>query len=259
MICDFSNVAFYIFGLPIYWYSLAYIFGIIIALKLTAFFMKKSNNLYELKYLDDFIGSIVIGIILGGRLGHVLFYDFDFYWNHPIEIIKIWKGGMSFFGGFIGVVISTFLFCRKRKIQFMKFIDIWSISVPIGLFFGRIANFINGELLGKPSHLIPWNVVFKDEIPRHPSQIYEAILEGTVLFIIMLFSYYKRQDVFQGRLSGIFCLGYGICRFIGEIFREPDSLFSWELYFQTGFNLNQYMCLLIISLGVILIYKSKKT
>lgn len=256
MICNFSNVAFHIFGFPIYWYSFAYIFGIIFALKLTQFLAKKSEIKIDSQILDEFVGTIVFGIIIGGRCGHVLFYEFDFYWSNPLEIFKIWKGGMSFFGGFIGIIAVTFFFCKKHQINFLKFMDLWSVSVPIGLFLGRIANFINGELLGKPCSEIPWAVIFRDGITRHPSQIYEAILEGILLFAIMIFAHHKKQYEFKGRMCGIFCLGYGINRFIGECFREPDSLFSWNLYFKTGFDLNQYFCILMMFLGVFLIHKS---
>ncbi len=256
MICNFSPVAFHVFGFPVHWYSFAYIFGIIFAFKLTEFLMKKSEYAIDSKLLDDFVGVVVLGIILGGRLGHVLFYDFSLYLHNPLEIFKIWKGGMSFFGGFIGIAIATYAFCKKNQLNFLSFIDHWAVGVPIGLFFGRIANFINGELLGKPSSEIAWNVIFRDGIPRHPSQIYEAILEGIILFLIMIFAFYKRQYKFEGRLSGIFCLGYGINRFIGECFREPDSIFSWDLFFSTGINLNQYFCFIIMALGVFLIYRS---
>lgn len=258
MVCDFSPIVFHVFGFPVHWYSFAYIFGIIFAFKLTEFLMKKSEYAIDSKLLDDFIGVVVLGIILGGRIGHVLFYDPCSYWNEPMEIFKIWKGGMSFFGGFIGIVVATYWFCEKHHLNFLSFIDHWAVGVPIGLFFGRIANFINGELRGKPNSEITWSVIFGDGVPRHPSQIYEAILEGIVLFLIMLFAFYKKQYKFDGRLSGIFCFGYGINRFIGECFREPDSLFSRNLFFKTGINLNQYFCLLIMGLGMFLIYKSLK-
>ncbi len=256
MVCNFSPIAFRVFGFPVHWYSFAYIFGIIFAFKLTEFLMKKSKYDIDLKLLDDFVGMIVMGIILGGRVGHVLFYDFDFYLHNPLEILKIWKGGMSFFGGFLGIVAATYWFCKKHHLNFLSFIDHWAVGVPIGLFFGRIANFINGELRGKPNSEIAWSVIFGDGVPRHPSQIYEALLEGVLLFLIMIFAFYKEQYKFDGRLSGIFCLGYGINRFIGECFREPDSLFSWNLFFSTGINLNQYFCFAIIALGVFLIYRS---
>ena len=256
MVCNFSPIAFRILGFPIHWYSFAYIFGIIFAFKLTGFLMKKAEYDVDPKLLDDFVGFAVLGIILGGRVGHVLFYDFEYYSRCPLEIIKVWKGGMSFFGGFIGIAVSTYFFCQKNRLKFLKFMDYWAVGVPIGLFFGRIANFINGELLGKPSSSIVWNVIFRDGIPRHPSQIYEAILEGIVLFLIMLLAFYKKHYEFEGRLSGIFCLGYGINRFIGECFREPDSLFSWNLFLKTGINLNQYFCWIIMGLGMFLIYRS---
>ena len=256
MICNFSPVAFRVFGFPIHWYSFAYIFGIIFAFKLTAFLMKKTEYDIGSKILDDFVGFIVLGIILGGRIGHVLFYDFGYYSQNPLEIVKIWKGGMSFFGGFIGIIVSTYFFCKQNNLKFLRFIDYWTVGAPIGLFFGRIANFINGELLGKPNSSIAWNVIFRDGIPRHPSQLDEAILEGMVLFFVMIFAFHKKQYEFDGRLAGIFCLGYGVNRFIGECFREPDSLFSWDLFFKTGINLNQYFCWIIMGLGMFLIYRS---
>lgn len=252
MVCEFSNVAFTVFGFPIHWYSFAYIIGIISALKLTEFLIKKSKVSIDIKLLDEFIGAAILGIIVGGRLGHVLFYDFDFYLRNPIEILEVWKGGMSFFGGFLGVLAASAYFCRVHKINFLTFMDFWSVGVPIGLFLGRVANFINGELLGKPCSNIPWAVVFKDGVLRHPSQIYEALLEGIVLFCVMLISFKKKQYLMRGRLCGIFCWGYGVCRMIGECFREPDSILSWNLYFATGLNLNQYFSLILISIGVVL-------
>lgn len=256
MICNFSSVAFYFFGLSIHWYSLAYIIGISIAWKLTDFFSKKTNSCFN-NNLEDFINYAIVGIIIGGRIGHVLFYDFDYYFNNYTEILKVWKGGMSFFGGFIGVVIVTYLFCKKRKIDFLSFIDLWAISAPIGLFLGRIANFVNGELLGKETD-IAWNVVFRDGVHRHPSQIYEAVLEGAALFIVMLLSFRNKFYKYKGRLSGVFCAGYGMARFFCEFFREPDSLLSRRLFLYTNLNLNQYLSMCIIILGFFLIYRSTR-
>lgn len=258
MVCNFSPVAFKVFGLPIHWYSFAYIFGIILAFKLTEYLMKKTEYNINSKILDDFVGLIVLGIVMGGRLGYVLFYEFDFYFHNPLEIVKVWKGGMSFFGGFLGIILVTYLFCKKNKLNFLNFIDYWSVGTPIGLFFGRIANFINGELLGKPCSDICWGVIFKDGVVRHPSQIYEAITEGVVLFLIMMFSFHRKYYRFKGRLSGVFCSGYGISRYICECFREPDSFFSWNLFFKTGINLNQYFSLCIIVLGTFLLYRSMR-
>jgi phosphatidylglycerol:prolipoprotein diacylglycerol transferase len=257
VVCNFSSVAFSIFGLPVRWYSLAYIFGIVVALKLSVFFSKRFEEKIPPQILDDFVGIAIGGIILGGRLGHVLFYDFDYYLNSPAEIFKIWRGGMSFYGGFMGVVGAALWFCRKRRIAFWGFMDLWSISVPIGLFFGRIANFINAELPGKESY-VPWNVVFRDGVHRHPSQLYEAFLEGILLFFVMLASFGAGAHQYKGRLSGIFCGGYGIARFCAEFFREPDSEFSRELLNFSGLNLNQYMSAIMAISGVILIIRSKK-
>ncbi|MDR2067390.1 MAG: prolipoprotein diacylglyceryl transferase [Holosporaceae bacterium] len=255
MVFDFSNVAFSLFGFSVHWYSLAYILGIFIALKLTIFFARKSRSAISMPQLEDFLGAAVFGIIVGGRLGHVLFYDSGFFFAHPIEIFKIWKGGMSFYGGFLGILVVAYRFCVKRGINFLKFMDLWSIGVPQGLFWGRIANFINGELLGKESN-VAWNVVFRDGIPRHPSQIYEALGEGALLFLIMLWSFKKRYYRRRGRLSGIFCLGYGAARFAAEIFREPDSMFSRLLLYHSGLNLNQYLSISMALLGISLIFKS---
>lgn len=248
MECNFSKVAFSLFGWPVRWYSLAYIFGILVAFYIT----KRLNTISKFNIpnhlFDAFVNWLVIGIIVGGRLGYVLFYDFDYYLMYPGEIIKIWKGGMAFYGGILGVIASTFLFCRKYKINFWSFIDLWSVSAPIGLFLGRIANFINAELLGKPTN-VAWGVIFSDGVLRHPSQIYEAILEGLVLFCIMLFSFHRQAFKCKGRLASIFCIGYGAFRFIAEFFREPDSAFSYKLFFATGLNLNQYLSILIFLLG----------
>ncbi|GHT97363.1 prolipoprotein diacylglyceryl transferase [Alphaproteobacteria bacterium] len=287
MVCNFSNVAFSIFGFPVHWYSLAYIFGILFSVYLTNRLAKDLYADLTKDLIDTFINYAIIGIVVGGRLGHVLFYDFQYYSEHLEEILKIWKGGMSFFGGCIGTVLMAYLFCRKHKLIFLKFMDLWAVGAPIGLFLGRIANFANGELLGTASN-VPWAVVFNDGISRHPSQIYEAILEGIALFVVMIMSVHQRDvgsdnaslssesyvstnfnteaasetETDRGRLCdrsgvlcGIFCSGYGVARFVGEFFREPDSTFGYELFFKTGMNLNQYMSICIFIFGILLIYK----
>ncbi|GHT91431.1 prolipoprotein diacylglyceryl transferase [Alphaproteobacteria bacterium] len=254
MVCNFSNVAFSIFGFQVHWYSLAYIFGILFSVYLANRLAKDLYADLTKDLIDTFINYAIIGIVVGGRLGHVLFYDFQYYSKHLDDILKIWKGGMSFFGGCIGTVLMAYLFCRKHKLIFLKFMDLWAIGAPVGLFLGRIANFVNGELLGTASN-VPWTVIFKDGIPRHPSQIYEAILEGIVLFAVMILSIKMRFYEKSGTLCGIFCSGYGIARFIGEFFREPDSAFGYELLLKTGMNLNQYMSVGIFFFGILLIYK----
>jgi phosphatidylglycerol:prolipoprotein diacylglycerol transferase len=257
LVCDFSPVAFSVFGFAIHWYSLAYIFGVAAALRLSIFLSQQLKYNIPKSLLDDFIGAAILGIVLGGRLGHVLFYDFDYYLKFPLETFKIWRGGMSFYGGFIGVVLAAYLFCRKHHIFFLNFIDLWSVGVPIGLFLGRIANFINAELLGKKS-FGPCSVIFSDGVPRYPSQLYEAFLEGILLFCTMLIAFQKKCHRYGGRLSGIFCSGYGIARFSAEFFRESDSAFSEELLQATGLNLNQFMSIALMVLGVFLILNSKK-
>lgn len=273
MICDFSPVAFYVLKFPIHWYSLAYIFGILLALILGEYLLcyverSRSQNPAALSSvnppspadLEAFLNYAVIGIVVGGRLGHVLFYDFDYYCSHPIEILQLWKGGMSFFGGFLGSISAACLFCCIKRINFWSFADIWAVGVPIGIFLGRLANFINGELLGKET-TVAWGVIFKDGILRHPSQIYEALSEGLLLFCIMLYCFFQKQMYYQQKkLSAIFCSGYGIMRFMCEFFREPDSFFSEELLLKTGLNLNQYMSIAIFFVGVLLMYsRNKKT
>ncbi|MDR1334913.1 MAG: prolipoprotein diacylglyceryl transferase [Holosporaceae bacterium] len=257
MYCDFSRVAFHVFGLPIHWYALAYIIGLLAVLHLGKMYLKKTGSSIAPEKLDAFVNYAVVGIIVGGRLGHVLFYSFPYYCDHPMEILQIWCGGMSFFGGFIGVLLVIHLFCRKYHINLLEFTDLLSIGTPIGLFFGRLANFINGELLGKTSN-IAWCVVFPDGISRHPSQIYEALLEGVVLFVLMIVSFYRGCYKFPGKLSGIFCSAYGTLRFSAEFFREPDSDFSWLLLHKTAINLNQYISVSIFILGCVIMGMQKK-
>ncbi|MDR1361639.1 MAG: prolipoprotein diacylglyceryl transferase [Holosporaceae bacterium] len=255
MVCDFSNVAFYVVGYPIHWYSLAYIFGLLAAAFLTNLLATESGQALPRHFINEFIDYAIVGIILGGRFGHVLIYDFDYYTANPSEILKIWKGGMSFYGGFAGVLMAAHLFCRKRHLQLLKFMDLWAVSVPIGLFLGRIANFINGELLGTQT-AVPWAVIFPDGVPRHPSQLYEAFCEGILLFVLLLWSFFHwKCHEKPGALCGIFAVGYGLARFICEFFREADSDFSSRLLLGTGLNLNQYMSMCLMAGGACLLFR----
>tara|TARA_B100001123_G_C15011655_1_gene907812 strand:- start:27 stop:836 length:810 start_codon:yes stop_codon:yes gene_type:complete len=219
------------FGLfQIRWYSISYILGIVLGWLYAANIIKltKENN-YNFKQIsssqfDDLIIYLIIGIIFGGRLGYVLFYNFSYYSQNFFEIFKIWEGGMSFHGGLTGVIISIFIFSKKIKVNFFKFADIVSCVAPIGIFLGRIANFINGELYGKISTL-PWAVIFPSagNISRHPSQIYEAILEGIILFLLINYLALKKNFLFKpGYISGMFLISYSILRIFSEFFREPD-------------------------------------
>ncbi len=210
--------------IAIRWYGVAYLAGILLGL----------YNLYQIalvtklkissKMKEDLLSFLIIGIIIGGRLGYILFYGFDNYLADPLEIFKIWQGGMSFHGGLVGVIISSYLFCKKHQIQYLKFTDLLACSAPIGIFFGRIANFINGELYGRVTSS-KLGMIFPGagELPRHASQIYEALLEGLLLFMILNIRARKSNDLNEGgKLTGLFLMFYGIFRIIAECFREPD-------------------------------------
>ena len=208
------------------WYSLAYISGILIgwwlAKKIIIFRIRNKADFFDIKLFDDLISYIIISIILGGRIGYVIFYNLSYYLNNPIDILKIWEGGMSFHGAMVGVIIGTYFFSQKIKINTFFFLDIIACVAPIGIFFGRVANFINGELYGKPSDYL-WSVIFPkiDMMPRHPSQLYEAILEGAILFFILI-SVILRKNTKIGMCSSLFMILYGVFRIFAEQFREPD-------------------------------------
>jgi phosphatidylglycerol:prolipoprotein diacylglycerol transferase len=219
------------FGLfQIRWYSIAYILGITLGwIYANWIIVLNERNKYSFKQVsrtqfDDFIIYLIIGIVLGGRVGYILFYNFEYYSQNFLEIFMLWQGGMSFHGGLLGVTISIIIFSKKIKINFFKLSDIVSCVAPIGIFLGRLANFINGELYGKVSTL-PWTVIFPDagNLPRHPSQIYEAILEGLVLFLLINYLAIKKKFLFRpGYVSSLFLIFYSLLRIFSEIFREPD-------------------------------------
>lgn len=243
--------------LEIRWYALAYIFGIILAWLVVKYFNKKNNIFNEKEISDDFFTYAVISIIIGGRLGYVLFYNFSFYITHPIEILKVWHGGMSFHGGLLGVIVGSYYLCKKHKIDFFEFCDLLAIASPIGLFFGRIANFINLELYGRITDS-KFGIIFPNagDLPRHPSQLYEAFLEGICLFCIIFFIAKKISiKKYKGLLSGMFLCGYGLSRFIVEFFREPDVQIGYILKY---FTMGQLLTLPIFALGVFLIVNSIK-
>ncbi len=219
---NFDPVAIQIFSLEIRWYSLAYIFGIIFAW----IYCKKIliNNQYYSKLFDDLISYLIIGIILGGRLGYVLFYNAKYYLNNLIEIPMIWQGGMSFHGGLIGVLFATIIFSNKHHVNKYIFLDLIAVSAPIGIFLGRISNFINSELYGRETDVF-WSVVFAkvDNLSRHPSQMYEAFLEGLILFIIMFLFTKKNYLLRPGLISSLFLIFYSLFRFAVEFYRVPDE------------------------------------
>tara|TARA_Y100001970_G_scaffold293401_1_gene439968 strand:- start:3608 stop:4408 length:801 start_codon:yes stop_codon:yes gene_type:complete len=245
------------------WYSMAYILGIIVgwiyATKIIRLTTINKYNFQQIKKsdFDDLIIYIVLGIIIGGRLGYVFFYNLEYYSQNLLEILKLWQGGMSFHGGLLGVIISIFLFSKKIKTNFLKFTDIVSCVAPIGIFLGRIANFINGELYGKISTL-PWAVIFPnvDNVARHPSQIYEAILEGLILFILINYFALKKELIFRtGYISGLFLVFYSFLRILSEFFREPDLHLG---FFFNYFSLGVLLSLLTLFFGLIIIIYTKK-
>ena len=230
------------------WYSLAYILGILIgwwvAKKIILSKIKSNIVFFDIKLFDDLISYIIISIILGGRIGYVIFYNFSYYLNNPIDVFKIWEGGMSFHGALIGIIIGTYFFSKKIKINMFFFLDVIASVAPLGIFFGRIANFINSELIGKPSDFF-WSVIFPkiDMVPRHPSQLYEAIMEGIVLFSILI-TVILKKNIKIGMCSGLFMILYGIFRIFAEQFREPDV--------QMGYMFNLFSMGTILSFFMIL-------
>jgi phosphatidylglycerol:prolipoprotein diacylglycerol transferase len=244
--------------LEVRWYSLAYIFGILIgwwiAKKIILFKNINRTDIVDAKLFDDLINYIIISIILGGRLGYIVFYNFSYYFNNPLDILKIWQGGMSFHGALIGIILATYLFAKKTKVNLFFFLDIISSVAPIGIFFGRIANFINGELYGKPSSFF-WSVIFPevDKIPRHPSQLYEAALEGVVLLIILM-SVVCKKETKIGIVSALFMIFYGFFRIIAEQFREPDVQIG---YLFDLFTMGSVLSFSMIVIGLFILQKAK--
>ena len=219
---NFDPVAIQIFSIEVRWYSLAYIFGIILGWIYCKKILNKNKKISNV--FDDLISYLIFGIILGGRLGYVLFYNLEYYLQNPIKIFMVWEGGMSFHGGLIGVIIFAAIFSKKHNMNKFIFLDLISVSAPIGIFLGRISNFINSELYGKESDVF-WSVIFPkiDSLTRHPSQIYEAILEGLILFIIMAVLVKKNYLLKPGLISSIFLIFYSIFRFFVEFYRMPDD------------------------------------
>lgn len=221
---EFDPVALQIGPVAIRWYALSYIAGILLAWRYCIWFAQKPPQRVTRNQLDDLMFWATMGIILGGRLGQVLLWEPGYYLAHPLEILKIWEGGMAFHGGFLGVVLAIWLYARSQKLSPFAFSDVMAPATTIGLFLGRVANFINGELVGRPTDA-PWGVIFRhvDELPRHPSQLYQAALEGIILFAFLHLAG-QREAVRKrtGMLTGLFLMGYAIARSIGEIFREPE-------------------------------------
>ena len=247
---NFDPVAFDLIIFQIRWYSLSYIFGIFFAWIYVKNFLVKNHDIKIL--FDNLITYIIFGIILGGRIGYVLFYNFDYYIHNIYEVLYIWNGGMSFHGGLIGVILATYFYAKKNELSAFVFLDYISLSAPIGLFLGRLANFINGELVGKPTNGT-WGVIFPniDNVLRHPSQLYEAILEGILLFIILNVTFYREQYK-TGQCSLLFLIFYGFFRIFSEFFREPDMQMG---YLIGQISLGMVLSLFMIVIGTIAYYR----
>lgn len=265
IIQQMNPVAFSVFGISIRWYALAYVAAFVIGYFLFKYLMRRSNVGLSLssKNLDDLLTAVILGVILGGRFGYVLFYNLGYFINNPLEIFAVWNGGMSFHGGLIGVIVAVFLFGWKNKVNSWKILDLMAVVAPIGLFFGRIANFVNMELMGYPTDM-PWAVEFVDKhgnvlIPAsHPSPIYEALTEGVLLFCLMFCLYrFTRLRQYPGAIAGIMGMGYAVARIFCEQFRVPDV----QLGFLVGdwLTMGMTLSLLMFFIGfVIFVFAFRK-
>ena len=244
---NFDPVALNFFSFEIRWYSLSYIFGIIfgwIYCKKKLIILDKYKSLF-----DDYIVYIILGIIAGGRLGYVLIYNFNYYLKNPLEIIMIWQGGMSFHGAVLGIIVSTYFFSLKNKVNVFYFLDLVALSAPIGIFFGRVSNFLNSELYGRETDIF-WSVKFVliDNLDRHPSQIYEAILEGLLLFVLLNY-FISRTGKKEGYISSLFLIFYSIFRFLVEFTREPDQHIGLIMF---NLSMGQIISIIAFFLGILL-------
>jgi phosphatidylglycerol:prolipoprotein diacylglycerol transferase len=250
---SFDPVALQLGPLVIRWYALAYIAGIVLAWRYVLWLTAKPPHLLSRENCDDLVTWCTVGIILGGRLGQVLLWEPGYYFSNPKEIFMIWKGGMAFHGGLIGVILAMFIYGRAKRIPFFAIADPIAAATPIGLLLGRIANFVNGELWGRVTD-VPWGVIFPGggDLPRHPSQLYEAAMEGVILFVAM-FLLARRQHIrFKvGTLSGAFLIGYAIARIVGEQFREPEVALS------TSVTWGQWLSVPMLLYGAYLVWRAK--
>jgi phosphatidylglycerol:prolipoprotein diacylglycerol transferase len=249
-------VAIAIGPLAIRWYALAYIVGLLLGWRYCLSLANRPPGLVRRGDVDDFLVWATLGVVLGGRLGYVLFYKPGYYLGHPLEALYLWHGGMSFHGGALGVSLAVWLFTRSRGIPTLAFADIVATATPIGLLFGRIANFINGELFGRVSD-VPWAMIFPagGPLPRHPSQLYQAFCEGILLFLLLYAAERGGARRHPGMMTGLFLVGYAVARMSGELFREPDSHLGYILW---GTTMGQLLSLPLLIVGLALILWARR-
>ncbi len=254
---NFDPIAIQFFSFEIRWYSLSYIFGILFGWVLSKKFFISDQQI-KVKF-DDYITYLILGLVIGGRLGYVLFYNFNYYSKNLIDIFKVWQGGMSFHGGLIGIIVVSILFAKKNNQNPFDYLDVVSLSAPIGIFFGRIANFINSELYGIETN-VAWGVKFikVDNLIRHPSQLYEALFEGLILFLILIYFKNKILKKNSGFISGLFLIFYSIFRFFIEFFRVPDEQLGYIFLNLTMGQIISFIFLLIGTFLVVRKYEIKK-
>jgi len=233
------------------WYALAYIVGLLIGWRYCLLLAGRPPHIAARQDVDDFLVWATLGVVLGGRIGYVLFYKPGYYIYHPLEALYVWHGGMSFHGGAIGVTVAILLFTRARRIPLFAFSDIISEAIPIGLFFGRIANFVNGELFGRPSN-VPWAMIFPygGPVPRHPSQLYEALCEGILLFLLLFAAERLGARRRPGIVTGLFLAGYAVARMSGELCREPDPQLGFLIF---GTTMGQLLSIPMLIVGALII------
>jgi len=241
--------------LSIRWYGLMYLIGFICSYLIVKREIKRRGFRVEKDFLENLYFYLILGLLIGARLGYVIFYNLPYYVEHPLHVFAIWQGGMSFHGGLLGVIVSAWIFTKVKKFDFFTLTDMLVLTAPIGLGLGRIGNFINGELYGRITD-VPWAMIFPEggPLPRHPSQLYEAALEGFALFVILWF--FKDKFSRSGIVSSLFLILYGVFRFFVEFFREPDPQIGYIL---GVFTMGQVLCSIMILAGLgLLFYRSRK-
>ncbi|HEX3863858.1 MAG TPA: prolipoprotein diacylglyceryl transferase [Stellaceae bacterium] len=238
------------------WYALAYIVALLLGWRYCLILAERPPRLVSRQNIDDFLTWATLGVVLGGRIGYVLFYNLPYYAHHPLDALYLWHGGMSFHGGALGVTAAILLYSRRRKIPIFGLSDIIIEAIPIGLFFGRLANFVNGELWGRETTM-PWGMIFPNAgpVPRHPSQLYEAVCEGLLLFLLLLYAEHRGERRHPGIVTGLFLSGYAVARMSGEMFRQPDPQLGFLIF---GTTMGQLLSIPVLIAGIAIIVWARR-